>query len=419
MSKSPQTGIQESQTLCSKAANALRILSAEAVQKANSGHPGLPMGAADLAFVLWTHFLKHNPKDPQWVDRDRFVLSAGHGSMLLYSLLYLTGYDVSLEDIKNFRQWDSKTPGHPEVAHTPGVETTTGPLGQGAANAVGMALAEAMLAARFNTDDSRMVDHYTYALVSDGDLMEGVAAEACSQAGFFKLGKLIFLYDDNGITIEGSTDLTFSSEDVQKRFESYGWHTLKIDGHNQAAIAQAIRDAQAETERPSIIIAKTHIGFGSPTKQDTAGVHGSPLGDEELQKTKQALGWDSAPFEIPEEIMNVFRNSSKRCADKYSQWQEKEKEWRKASPEQAKIWDTMMERKVPEDLESHFPIFTAGEKVATRQASGKTIQGIGSVTSATGGGLCGPRSLQQHDDEGNRFSRSRRFLWPEFAFWNS
>ena len=384
MSQSP---IQEtSPTLCKKSADALRILSAECVQKANSGHPGLPMGAADMAFVLWTHFLKHDPKDPQWPNRDRFVLSAGHGSMLLYSLLYLTGYDLSLDQLKSFRQWDSVTPGHPEVGHTPGVETTTGPLGQGAANAVGMALAEAMLAARVNTPQSKVVDHYTYAIVSDGDLMEGVASEAASLAGFFKLGKLIFLYDDNGITIEGSTDLTYSSEDVQKRFEAYGWHTQKIDGHNHAEIAESIRKAQAETGKPSIILAKTHIGFGSPNKQDTSGVHGSPLGEEELEKTKQQLGWTANPFETPDDALQVFRSCIQQGAKEHQEWTSLFEDWEKAAPQKAALWETLLSRKLPDNLEKYFPKFEPGSSVATRKASGATLQALAPVIPSLVGG---------------------------------
>ncbi len=416
---SPSTSTIQSTSnlaLCRQAANALRILSAECVQKADSGHPGLPMGAADMAFVLWTHFLKHDPKDPQWPDRDRFVLSAGHGSMLLYSLLYLTGYDLPLEQLKSFRQWGSKTPGHPESGHTPGVETTTGPLGQGSATAVGMAVAEAMLAARFNSAQSKVVDHFTYALVSDGDLMEGVSAEACSLAGFLKLGKLIFLYDDNGITIEGSTGLTFASEDVRKRFEAYGWHTQKIDGHDQSAIAEAIRNAQAETARPSIILAKTHIGFGSPNKQDTADVHGSPLGEEELAKTKAALGWTAAPFEIPKEILSVFRQSGKRSAEAHRQWKDAFKAWRKAEPEKASLWDSMMKRSLPDDLEKLFPKFEPGKSVATRKASGDTIQALAAAIPHLVGGSADLAPSNNTFIKGSPAIQANDFLGRNFHF---
>lgn len=373
-------------TLCIRASDALRILSAECVQRADSGHPGMPMGAADMAVVLWSNFLKHDPQAPSWQDRDRFVLSAGHGSMLLYSLLHLTGYDVSLEDLKQFRQWGSKTPGHPEYGHTPGVETTTGPLGQGFACAVGMALAEAMLAARFNTPEHRIVDHYTYAIVSDGDLMEGVASEAASLAGFLKLGKIIFLYDDNQITIEGKTDLTFSNEDVQKRFESYGWHTQKIDGHDHLQVARAIQLAQEETERPSLILARTHIGYGSPNKQDKASVHGSPLGEDELQKVKENFGWKEPPFEIPPEIRSFFSASTQRGEEARRDWENRFRAWQKANPELAEQWAVMMENQIPDDLEKVFPKFEPGKSMATRQASGVTIQALASIIPQLVGG---------------------------------
>ena len=275
--------------------NTIRFLSVDAIQKANSGHPGLPLGAAPMAYVLWTKFLQHNPANPQWFNRDRFVLSAGHGSMLLYSLLHLTGYDLSLEDIKQFRQWGSKTPGHPERGLTPGVETTTGPLGQGFANGVGMAIAEAYLAARYNKHGNEIINHYTYGIVSDGDLMEGVSAEAAPLAGHLKLGKLIYLYDNNHITLASATPVTFT-EDHAKRFEAYGWHTQSIeDGNDLGAIENAIRAAQLETERPSLILVHTHIGYGSPNKQDKCSAHGSPLGVDEVKRTKENLGWPVEP----------------------------------------------------------------------------------------------------------------------------
>ncbi|HHS96370.1 MAG TPA: transketolase, partial [Chloroflexi bacterium] len=289
--------------------NTIRTLAMDAVQKASSGHPGMPMGMADVAYVLWTRFLKHNPADPKWPDRDRFVLSAGHGSMLLYALLHLTGYDLPLEELKNFRQWGSRTPGHPEYGHTPGVETTTGPLGQGFANGVGMAIAERFLAATFNRPGFPIFDHYTYAIVSDGDLMEGISHEAASLAGHLGLGKLIYLYDDNDISIEGSTDITFT-EDVAARFRAYGWHVQTVDGYDLAAVEAAIRAARAETDRPSLIICRTHIGYGSPNKQDTASVHGAPLGEEEVRLTKEALGWPpDAQFLVPPEALAVFRRA--------------------------------------------------------------------------------------------------------------
>ena len=270
--------------------NTIRALSIDGVQAANSGHPGMPMGAADVAYVLWTRFLRHNPANPDWPNRDRFVLSPGHGSMLIYSLLHLTGYDLPLEELKRFRQWGSLTPGHPEYRHTPGVETTTGPLAQGFANGVGMALAERMLAARYNRPGFPIADHLTYAIVSDGDLMEGLSHEAASIAGHLGLGKLIYLYDDNDISIEGSTDLTFT-EDIRARFTSYNWHVLEVDGHDRSAVATAIGAARDETERPSLIIIHTRIGYGSPNKEGTAGVHGAPLGPDEVRLTKEKMGF--------------------------------------------------------------------------------------------------------------------------------
>ncbi len=288
--------------------NTIRFLSIDAVQKANSGHPGLPLGAAPMAYTLWTRFLQHTPTNPHWFNRDRFVLSAGHGSMLLYSLLHLTGYDLPLEEIKQFRQWGSKAPGHPEHGLTPGVETTTGPLGQGFANGVGMAIAEAYLAARYNKPGFDIINHNTYGLVSDGDLMEGVSAEAAPLAGHLKLGKLIYLYDNNHITLASSTQVTFT-EDHAKRFEAYGWHTQSVeDGNDLESIENAIRIAKEETERPSLILIRTHIGYGSPHKQDTCAAHGSPLGKEEVKLTKENLGWPAEPdFLIPKEAELHFR----------------------------------------------------------------------------------------------------------------
>ena len=292
--------------------NSLRFLAADAVEAANSGHPGLPLGAAPMAYVLWKNFLKHNPSNPNWVDRDRFILSAGHGSALLYALLHLSGYNLPLEELKNFRQWGSKTPGHPEFGHTPGVETTTGPLGQGFANGVGMAMAERFLAERFNKPDYPVVDHFTYAIVSDGDLMEGIASEAASLAGHLGLGKLIYLYDNNRITIDGSTDLAFS-EDVEKRFDAYGWHVMRVkDGNRIDEIEAAIGTARAEMNRPSIIIVRTEIGYGSP-KQGTSSVHGEPLGAEALKATKETLGWPAEKsFHVPEEARGRRRDRRRR-----------------------------------------------------------------------------------------------------------
>ena len=304
--------------------NTMRFLSVDAVQKANSGHPGMPLGAAPMAYVLWTKRLKHNPRNPVWFDRDRFVLSAGHGSMLLYSLLHLTGYDLSLDDIKQFRQWGSKAPGHPERGHTPGVEVTTGPLGQGFANAVGMAIAEAQLAARYNRPGFQIVDHATYAIVSDGDLMEGVASEAASLAGHLRLGKLTCLYDNNHVSLAAGTDITFT-EDRARRFDAYGWHTVSvIDGNDLAAIDAALEEARAETARPSLILVRTHIGYGSPNKQDSFEAHGSPLGVDEVRLTKQNLGWPTDPeFLIPEPALAHFREALARGARDEAAWNDR------------------------------------------------------------------------------------------------
>src|SRR5437667_1392977 len=300
--------------------NTIRTLTIDAVQKAKSGHPGLPLGAAPLAYVLWTKFMRYNPRNPKWEDRDRFLLSAGHGCMLLYSLLYLPGYDLALDEIKNFRQWDSKTPGHPEYGLAPGVEITTGPLGQGFANGVGMAMGAAHLAAKFNQKNFPLIDHYVYAIVSDGDLMEGVAAEAASLAGHLKLGKLIYLYDDNHVTIEGFTDLAFS-EAVPKRFEAYGWHTSKVEaGNDLAAISAAIRDAQSIGDRPSLISVKTIIGYGMPTA-GTRKAHSDPPGEEAVRETKRHLGWpEDKQFYVPDEALAHFRRSIDRGAKFEDEW---------------------------------------------------------------------------------------------------
>src|SRR5687767_10889920 len=296
--------------------DAIRVLSMDAVQKADSGHPGTPMALAPLAYVLWTRHLRFNPANPGWMDRDRFVLSAGHASMLLYSVLYLTGYDLSLEDLKQFRQWESRTPGHPERGSTPGVEVTTGPLGQGVGNSVGMAIAERWLAATFNRKNAaNIVDHYTYVLASDGDLMEGVAAEAASLAGTLQLGRLIVLYDANQITLSAPTDVTFT-EDVGARFEAYGWHVQRIDGHDLTAVDAALTIARAVEDRPSLIVARTHIGYGSPHKQDTWHAHGEPLGGEEVRLTKRALGWpEDRTFYVPEKALGQFRHAVERGAE--------------------------------------------------------------------------------------------------------
>ena len=358
--------------------NTIRVLSMDAVQKADSGHPGLPMGAAAMAYVLWTHFLKYNPRDPLWPDRDRFVLSAGHGSMLLYSLLHLTGYDLSLDEIKRFRQWGSETPGHPERGHTPGVEVTTGPLGQGFGNGVGMAIAEAWLAARYNRPGHSLVDHYTYVLVSDGDLMEGVASEAASLAGHLRLGKLIYLYDQNHISLAGATELTFT-EDVGLRFDAYGWHTRRVpDGNDTKDVAAALREAQAENTRPSLLLVRTHIGYGSPHKQDTFQAHGSPLGEEEVAATKRALGWPTTDsFFLPPEAVAHFRQAIGRGAEAQQAWQRRFDSYRAAFPAEAAEWEQVMGGHLPPDFASQLPQWKPGDKpISTRVAAGQALNAL-------------------------------------------
>lgn len=366
-----------------KAANIVRGLSMDGVQRANSGHPGLPMGAADIATVLWTQFLKHNPKNPSWSNRDRFILSAGHGSMLIYSLLHLTGYDLSVDDLKEFRQWQSKTPGHPEYGDTPGVETTTGPLGQGISNGVGFALAEASLAGRYNQDGLNIVDHYTYVIASDGDLQEGVSHEACAFAGHNKLGKLVVLYDDNSITIDGSTELTFT-EDVLKRFEAYGWHIQSIDGHDPEVIATSIKNAQNETGKPSIIACKTIIGKGSPNKQGTSGVHGAPLGPDEVRLAKKSLGIPpDEEFYEPEDVVEFFRNALTNGANQESSWNQLFTEYKEKYPDKAVEYISLDTVNV-EDLQ--IATFTEGESKATRSACGAVLDQIaGQIPGLVGG----------------------------------
>ncbi len=368
--------------------NAIRMLSVDMVQQANSGHPGMPMGAAPMAYVLWTQFLRHNPNNPKWPDRDRFVLSAGHGSALLYSLLHLTGYDLSIEELKQFRQWGSKTPGHPEYRDTPGVECTTGPLGQGFGNGVGMAIAERFLAARFNRPGFEIVDHYIYAIVSDGDLMEGVASEAASLAGHLKLGRLIYLYDSNHITLAGEIGLNFT-EDVCKRFEAYGWHVQSIeDGSDIEAISKAITTARNETTRPSLISVRTHIGYGSPHKQDTFEAHGSPLGPEEVIATKKNLGWPLEPtFYIPGEALAHFRKALDKGTELEAEWKAKLESHGMVYPELRIEWDQWMNSILPKDWDKDIPVFPPDSKgLATRAAGGRVINTIAShVPSIIGG----------------------------------
>ena len=359
--------------------NTIRTLAIDAVQKANSGHPGLPLGAAPMAYVLWTRFLRHNPKNPKWENRDRFLLSAGHGSMLLYALLHLTGYDLSLDELKNFRQWESKTPGHPEYGLAPGVEITTGPLGQGFANGVGMAMGAAHLAAKFNKTEFPLIDHYVYAIVSDGDLMEGVAAEAASLGGHLQLGKLIYLYDDNNVTIEGFTNLAFS-EDVPKRFEAYGWHTLTVlDGNNLADIEAAIREAQTVTDRPSLISIKTVIGYGMPT-QGTRKAHSDAPGEDAVRETKRHLGWpEDKQFYIPDEALAHFRKAVEQGEHLENEWRELVKRYEETHSDDGKLFRLTISGELPEGWEEHLPKFEDAKPVATRVSSGEVINALAPV----------------------------------------
>ncbi len=362
------------------AATALRVLTVDAVRAAGIGHVGLPLGCAEIGSVLFTEFLKHDPADPNWADRDRFVLSAGHGSMLLYGLLHLSGYEVSLHDISQFRQLGSNTPGHPEHGHTPGVETTTGPLGQGVGNAVGFALAERLLQARFG---DQVVDHHTYALASDGDMMEGVASEAASLAGHLGLGKLIVIYDDNGITIDGKTELSFKGEDVAKRFEAYGWQVQHIDGHDVQQIRDALTKARASQDKPHLIVAKTQIGFGSP-KVGTSTAHGH-LGDADVDATRKALGWTLEPFKLPAEAYDAFKPLKARGQETHAAWKQR-LDAALQKPELKQLWEQMIERKLPANLDALFPDFSKEKPMATRQASGKIINALAAeVPSLIGG----------------------------------
>ncbi|HTS30793.1 MAG TPA: transketolase [Bryobacteraceae bacterium] len=358
--------------------NTIRVLSADAVQNANAGHPGMPMGSAAIAFTLWTQFLKHNPRNPQWFDRDRFILSGGHGSMLLYSLLYLCGYDLPLDEIKHFRKWGSQTPGHPERGVTPGVEVTTGPLGQGFANGIGVAIAEAWLEARYNRPGHKIVDHYTYAICGDGDLMEGVSQEAASLAGHLRLGKLIYLYDQNHISLAGATEIDFT-ENVAKRFEACGWHTRVVsDGNDTGDVACAIREAQAEDQRPSLILARTHIGYGSPHKQDNFTAHGDPLGEEELQATKKALGWPSMEkFYLPQDAVDYFRQAVPQGAQMEEEWREKFDAYKQAFPKDAAEFESIVGDRLPANWDADLPKWKATDKpIPTRAAGGEAMNAL-------------------------------------------
>lgn len=361
------------------AVNTIKMLAVDAVEKAQSGHPGMPMGAAHYAFTLWIRYLRFNPDDPEWINRDRFVLSAGHGSMLLYALLHLSGYDLSMEEIENFRQWGSKTPGHPEYGLTPGVETTTGPLGQGFANGVGMAIAAKMAAARYNTAQHTIYDHYVYGIASDGDLMEGISAEAASLAGYLGLGNIIYFYDHNEISIEGSTGLTFT-EDRAKRFQAYGWQVLEIDGHDPEAAAEAIEEAQADATRPALIMAHTHIGMGSPNKVDDAQVHGAPLGAEEVRATKERLNWPQEPtFRVPDAVRDLFAQRVAELKEEYALWQAEYAAWEKANPDLAAAHEVARHEALPDDLEERLLDTLSGEPNATRRLSGELIPTIADV----------------------------------------
>lgn len=368
--------------------NTIRTLAIDAVQKANSGHPGLPMGAAPMAYALWNDFRVHDPKDPTWINRDRFILSAGHGSMLLYALLHLTGYDVSLDDLKNFRQWDSPTAGHPEWGHCPGVDATTGPLGQGSANAVGMAIAERLLAKQFNRPGHEIVDHMTYALVSDGDLMEGIAAEAGSLAGHLGLGKLVYVYDDNDICLDGPTSNTFT-EDVAARYESYGWHVQRVENGDTdlAGLRAAIAAAKAETGKPSLVLVKTTIGYGSPNKAGKAAAHGSPLGPDEVAAAKEQLGWDvSKHFYVPDEVAAHLGAAVEKGGRARAEWQERFEAYRAAHSDLAAAFEARVRGELPAGWDSELPTFAAGDSIATRSAASKAENAIAAKVPGLAGG---------------------------------
>ncbi len=366
--------------------NTIRMLAVDAVEQARSGHPGLPMEAADIAYVLWTRFLKHHPANPQWPNRDRFVLSAGHGSMLLYALLHLTGYEVSLEDIRQFRQWHSKTPGHPEYGLTPGVETTTGPLGQGFSNAVGMAMAQEYLAEYFNRPGYPIVDYFIYAMVSDGDMMEGISSESASMAGHLGLDRLVYLYLDNHVTIEGSTSLAFT-EDVGKRFEAYGWHVQEVDGYDLPQIASALVAAKKETKKPSLIIARTHLGYGSPNKQDKASAHGEPLGAEEVPLVRKRFDWPEALFHVPEEALAHLRRVMETGRQKEEEWSSLFESYAKDHPDLASQWKAFHDKDWPEGWQEGLPNFEPDHgPIATRSASGKVLEGVAPKLPALLGG---------------------------------
>ena len=396
--------------LSDRSINTIRFLAADAVQKANSGHPGLPMGVAPLAYVLWTQHLNFDPQHPAWPNRDRFVLSAGHGSMLLYSMLHLAGYDLPMDEIQRFRQWESMTPGHPEYGEAPGVESTTGPLGQGFANGVGMALAAEHMAAIYNRDEFPVVDHHIYAIVSDGDLMEGIASEAASLAGHLKLGRLVYIYDDNRISIDGSTDLSFT-ENRAARFEAYGWHLIFVENVLKLDEVDRAISAARKDPRPSLIVCRTHIGYGLPNKQDTAAAHGEPPGDEELDAAKENLGWPLEPrFLVPEDVREHFATSAERGIERRSAWLEMMDEYRSTHGELAETWDRVLARGLPENLESALPTFETDSKgMATRASSGKTLNAIAPLLPELFGGSADLTGSNKTDIKGEEpFSRENR-----------
>ena len=361
------------QDLEQRSVNAIRVLALDAVERAKSGHPGTPMGLADVAYVLWSSFLRFDPSEPDWPDRDRFVLSAGHACMLQYAMLHLLGYDLTMNDLEAFRQYESRTPGHPERGHTVGVETTSGPLGQGISTAVGMAIAERHLAARLNAPDLSIIDHRTVVIASDGDLMEGVQAEAASLAGHLGLGKLIVIYDDNRITIDGDTALAFQTEDVGARYEAYGWHVSHIDGHDRPAIKAALAAADAERERPSLIVARTHIALGAPTKQDTAEAHGAPLGAEEVKRARDAYGWTEPPFVVPDNVREHYLKLGRAHVTTRKAWEARLAAWRERFPDRARIWSAVTGQG-PTPSASGRPVFKPGTAMATRKASQKALE---------------------------------------------
>ncbi|WLR46866.1 transketolase [Halobacillus litoralis] len=396
--------------------NTIRTLTIDAVEKANSGHPGMPMGAAPMAYTLWTQFMDHNPKNSNWFDRDRFVLSAGHGSMLLYSLLHLSGYNVTMDDLKSFRQWDSKTPGHPEFGHTDGVEATTGPLGQGIAMATGMAMAEAHLSGKYNREGYNVVDHYTYTICGDGDLMEGVSQESASLAGHLGLGKLIVLYDSNDISLDGDLDRSFS-ESVEKRYEAYGWQVIRVeDGTNTEEVAKALEKAKANTDQPTMIEVKTVIGYGSPNKSGKSASHGAPLGDEEVTAAKQFYEWEHEPFHVPEEVYQDFKEKVQQNGqDKEESWNNLMAQYKEAYPELAEEFERAIRGELPEGWDQSLPTYQVGDSPATRAASGDAINALSKAIPNFFGGsadLAGSNKTAVKDEED--FSRNNyagRNIW--------